>query len=381
MTLYIDRLKIDSKIRNGPNGAIIVDAYLTRVGVFDYGPDNQQFRSEEEVFNPDSLESLNNCALTIDHPIEQEITPDNYKENVVGHVINGTVKREGDFIKASLLINDKQAIELVKSKKMRELSAGYFAIEQDEQGIFRDKEYNKRQTNIRYNHLSIVDKGRAGPECQIHLDSKLRKNMENENQDNKELIEKKIDAELEKEEPKKVEPAKDLSEEMITIKKSDLSKKIADKLKRIDQAKRLKNDLDMGVAIELEDRDLMEAVVSEVLSGFDATDKSDDYVEGVFDALLMGLPAETEAAVEEVAVQPETVDESKTEEEEEVKTDSKDSKDSKVVQIDSKKSKSNAIKSTLFRSQPAPKVDSQITTASVLDAFNKSLESAWKTSK
>jgi hypothetical protein len=54
---------------------------------------------------------------------------------------------------------------------MREVSCGYTADLVEEPGVYQGQAYDFIQRNIKYNHIAIVDKGRAGPDVRIRLDS------------------------------------------------------------------------------------------------------------------------------------------------------------------------------------------------------------------
>ena len=53
----------------------------------------------------------------------------------------------------------------------RGFSCGYTCDLVDESGTYLGVPYTKRQTNIRYNHLSLVNEGRAGEDARIKLDT------------------------------------------------------------------------------------------------------------------------------------------------------------------------------------------------------------------
>ena len=119
-------------------------------------------RDPQEVFAPQTIMSLNGKAITLDHPSDN-VTPDNWRQLSVGHVIN---PRRGTGLQDSLLlgdlmITDPAAIKAVRDGEIRELSVGYdSAYEQTGPG-------RGRQHNIICNHLALVETGRCGPVCRI----------------------------------------------------------------------------------------------------------------------------------------------------------------------------------------------------------------------
>jgi hypothetical protein len=119
-------------------------------------------RDPQEVFAPATIMSLNGKAITIDHPSDN-VTPENWKQLAVGHVINphrGTGMQDNLLI-GDLMFTDPHAIKAVRDGDIRELSVGYdSAYEQTGPG-------RGRQHNIICNHLAVVDTGRCGPVCRI----------------------------------------------------------------------------------------------------------------------------------------------------------------------------------------------------------------------
>ena len=147
---------------------------FTRSGVFNYYDDNmnliRELRSEEEVFSEDSIKSLQLVPITNLHP-EDMVTTENVKELLVG-VVGEDIKREGDYLSGSMTIMDKDTIDTVIARAEEgltsELSGGYECMVIAEKGVHaKDGDYDAKQTNIRYNHLSIVPKGRAGRNVRI----------------------------------------------------------------------------------------------------------------------------------------------------------------------------------------------------------------------
>lgn len=173
-------LKIDET-----TGFLHAKARLTRSGVFDYYMDNgdllREYRSEEEVFNEKSIKSLKLKPITNDHPDEM-VTIDNIKSLQVG-TIGEEIKKDGEFLSGNIVITDKNMIETIINRKKAgfstELSCGYKCDIINDIGIHdRDGYYTSSQLNIRYNHVGIVDKARAGRDVKI-LD-KLQNNNKKE---------------------------------------------------------------------------------------------------------------------------------------------------------------------------------------------------------
>jgi hypothetical protein len=160
------------------NGSLVADALLTRIGIFEYrnddGSTRRELRLPEEVFSADALASLAMLPVTVDHPPE-EISPANARQFTVGTVGEG-VKRDGDFVRASLVLFDAAAISAVEAGK-HQVSVGYHLDLDETPGVWRGEKYDAVQRAIRGNHLAIVDQGRAGPVAAIRIDTKEPRNM------------------------------------------------------------------------------------------------------------------------------------------------------------------------------------------------------------
>lgn len=113
-------------------------------------------RQPEDVFADEALMSLEGKAITDDHPAEG-VDVSTHAMYSRGHVQN--VRHNNDHILADLVITDPHTITKVKSGK-RGVSCGYNC-----DYIPEDKP--ERQTNLRFNHVAIVDRGRAGPKVII----------------------------------------------------------------------------------------------------------------------------------------------------------------------------------------------------------------------
>ncbi|MCK5601789.1 DUF2213 domain-containing protein [Candidatus Pacearchaeota archaeon] len=176
ISLHIDTAKQDFAIHPS-TGFLIMEARATRTGIFDYrdakGNIVREFRSPEEVFHPDSLESLKFAPITRHHPSEM-VTVDNIKLVQTG-MVGENVHQDGEFVRCPLVITDKAEIKRIKDAKDRgeavELSCGYDAETIPMPGEHpTEGKYDAIQKNIRYNHLSAVDRGRAGREVKLILD-------------------------------------------------------------------------------------------------------------------------------------------------------------------------------------------------------------------
>jgi hypothetical protein len=156
-----------------PQGFLMCPGFATRVGVFPYidgeGKLRRELRHPDDVFAPESLITLKYAPVTIEHPPEM-ITPDNVAKYGKGHTTE-RVEVNRELVDVDLIIEHQDAIDAVQKEGIRELSSGYFADIVEEEGKYNGAPYNYRQKNIRYNHLAMVKRGRAGPEVRMRLDS------------------------------------------------------------------------------------------------------------------------------------------------------------------------------------------------------------------
>jgi hypothetical protein len=182
ITIKLDGLKQD-KFEITSQGFLMCDARVTRAGVFDYN-EGRELRPPEEVFSEDSLKSLKMVPITRHHP-DVMVTSSNVKQFQVGMVGENIIRDttpEGDFVKCKVIITDKGEVERIidehKGGGDVELSCGYTSDVLDQKGEHpTEGKYDAVQTNIRYNHLSIVDRGRAGSHVKLKLDKKEKKDM------------------------------------------------------------------------------------------------------------------------------------------------------------------------------------------------------------
>ena len=128
------------------------------------------YRPEEEVFSEAAMASFEGKPVTNNHPTEQ-VDPENVKLYEMGHAQNvrrGTGEFK-DFLVADLHIHDAELIDAIKAGK-RQISCGYECeyVERDGQIV---------QTNIRGNHVAVVDEGRAGVKASI-MDNSIKKSAE-----------------------------------------------------------------------------------------------------------------------------------------------------------------------------------------------------------
>lgn len=168
-----DMGEIRSSADFNEEGFLKCDAIVTRTGVFSYrNPDGtvrRELRHPDEVLLGQSLDTMKMIPVTNDHPAERLVTADNAKSLSVGYT-GENIRPDGRYIFSNFVVTDQEAIRQVVQNGKKELSLGYTVDLIEEKGEFEGESYDCRQTNIKYNHLSIVNSARAGSEARIALD-------------------------------------------------------------------------------------------------------------------------------------------------------------------------------------------------------------------
>jgi hypothetical protein len=120
------------------------------------------------VFDAVTIASAQGKPVVNEHPMDHDglrcdVDISNWRDLAIGTILNARqgTGLDNDVLVADLLITDKDAIDLITKVGKRELSCGY------------DADYLQlapglgKQTNIRINHVALVDQGRCGPRCGI----------------------------------------------------------------------------------------------------------------------------------------------------------------------------------------------------------------------
>ncbi|MHA1169502.1 MAG: DUF2213 domain-containing protein [Candidatus Hodarchaeales archaeon] len=160
-------------MKEDSNGFLKGRAVITTTGVFPYvmedGTIQWELRSPEEVFHPDSLNTLRMAVVTNDHP-GTLVTPENAKVVMVGSLGEEIIVDQfKGRVASNLTVSVKDAIDDVQDGK-RALSAGYSCDIMMESGNYNGVPYDAKQIKIRYNHVAIVDRGRAGDAAVMRVD-------------------------------------------------------------------------------------------------------------------------------------------------------------------------------------------------------------------
>lgn len=133
------------------------------------GTTRREYRSPDEVFKQDSLDTFELAPVTDDHPPEM-VTPANARKYAVG-AVGEVIKRDGDHLRAQLTIFDADVITKMEHGKVQ-ISCGYHCDLIPGPGVTPEGEhYDFKQANISLNHVAVVAVGRAGPTASVRMDA------------------------------------------------------------------------------------------------------------------------------------------------------------------------------------------------------------------
>lgn len=169
---YVGRL---GKVARTQVGGIKVPARLTRTGVLEYrlpdGSVRRELRHPDEVFNADSIASLQSATVTDLEHHRAFIDSTTWKDAALGHAEN--IRRDGKYIVGDLLIQDARAVVDVENKRLADISCGYSCKLDMTPGEWEGERYDAVQRRVRYNHVAVLPpgRGRAGTDVGIRLDS------------------------------------------------------------------------------------------------------------------------------------------------------------------------------------------------------------------
>lgn len=151
-----------------PEGYLIDNPILTRVGIFEYhNPDGtirRELRLPEEVFAAESLASYKGKPVILTHEAGL-VDVDNVQQEHIGTILSEGIQ-DGDNVRAQIVIHDAESLDY----GLRELSLGYTQTPDKTPGVWNGQPYDAIQRNIQINHLALVEKARAGEQARLNID-------------------------------------------------------------------------------------------------------------------------------------------------------------------------------------------------------------------
>lgn len=176
-----DRFGSSASVVKTDEGFLRVQMRATRTGVFKYlrkdGSIVRELRHPDDVFDPESLATLAGKPITLLHPKNIPnglVTSKNVKNLSVGLTGDNVEIADNAFVDTTGTITNDRGVREVEKRMDRnedqEVSCGYKCDMIEEQGVYNGETYDRRQVNIKYNHVALVPKGRAGNNCKLRLD-------------------------------------------------------------------------------------------------------------------------------------------------------------------------------------------------------------------
>ena len=281
-----------------------------RTGILKYknadGSMRYEYRPPDEAFNADSLASLQGKPITVGH--KAMVSAANAaKVQPIGTVLTAG-RQDGDTIRADIVIYDLPT-------KARELSCGYSLDLDETPGTAPDgQHYDAVQRNIRYNHVAVVPRGRAGiarlnmdgeqiiddekkgtkkmandtmtkvrtdsgleydaaPEVDVYVE-KLKKDIATAKKEH-DTLQAKYDAAL-----ADIDKVKKEKQELEKTAKDNFDTAVAERVKMLDVA----NKHNIDGAEKMNNTDIKKAVIKAVRGdAINLDDKSEDYINAAFD--------------------------------------------------------------------------------------------------
>jgi ADP-ribose pyrophosphatase YjhB (NUDIX family) len=178
LQIAMDRDSIREKTRDGR--LIVKRTHISKANVCPYrGKEIPGWEAlgldPNAVYNllrdPDELRkaapTLNGVQLLIKHiPVNANGADSHRPMETVGSV-GSDAEFDGEYLDNSLYVNAKHGIEAIENNTQRELSAGYHYKPDMTPGNFRGTAFDGVMRDIVFNHVALVEDGRAGPDVVV----------------------------------------------------------------------------------------------------------------------------------------------------------------------------------------------------------------------
>ena len=178
---YSSIFKIDEGGLNmTPCGFLKLPVRVSRIGVMTYldekGKEYSEFKPPEELFHDQTMKSLKHIPVTDKHPRSALVTTSNCQKLSVGFSCGEPIIDQDYYLSCEVILSHKPVIDRVlkkfKNGESQQVSAGYTSEILDEKGTWNDEDYVTVQTAVVFNHIALVDVGRAGPEVKLVFNEK-----------------------------------------------------------------------------------------------------------------------------------------------------------------------------------------------------------------
>lgn len=297
-------------------GYLIARATIARVGVFYYANSGKyEAKLPGDLFNISSLKTLKNLPIVSEHPntfngtIDAHTAP-NY---IKGYTIDEPKVINNKELEITLQIIDADLIAEIESGVRSYVSLGMITDLIDAPGVFEGKDYQVKQTNIRYNHIAVTSSPRLGEGMKIRLDSNIdiietevKRKMAKLNLDGIELevddtkapiIQSYMDKQKVKLDSLAAE-SKVLSEQVLTLENEkkvlnekavkldslDVNALVSERLELVSKAEKV---LGKGkVDVKLDSKDIISQVVKSKFPKLDISSVSDETLKVRFDSVM-----------------------------------------------------------------------------------------------
>lgn len=310
ITIQINDLAIDmpSERTFKDSGAMIAPCTIARTGIMQYRASDcgAMFKDrdpnsivkiatlEADLFDEKSIESYRSAPITINHP-SGFVNTENAKDLQKGN-LDSIPFADGNLLSGHIVITDADTLKLI-DEGTSQLSSGHTCtlILADE-----DAEYDAYKTNIRANHIAIVDSGRAGvaqiadediklTDAEIKLKDVELKLTEAEAKlvDSQATIDK-LNAEVDAGKDKLTEVETKLKDAETKLTDASIDKLVSNRLTFVQEVATL-SDKDITGMSTIEAK---RAVVTE-LRDKDLSSKSDTYIECAFELALEDVDSES----------------------------------------------------------------------------------------
>lgn len=187
-----DKNALETKSKRTHNEAgylVLPDCVIARSGILQYSDvvceDGQAVADGAliQVMRPASAlkeccSQFANLPLTLEHPDDDAVTPQNAKTLTVGSLGSNPRYEEKNgvgYIICDIIVYDEEAQKSIENGDYTELSAGYETAFRKKRGLSPiGQQYEAEQFLLSPNHVALVQRGRCGSECKV-CDSKLPK--------------------------------------------------------------------------------------------------------------------------------------------------------------------------------------------------------------